>query len=218
MSAAANPHMPKVITFCYHWQRPGLKMCDENKNEACIIAHPSAQLPLSLSLYFLSVLMKTFFYYRVCEVIGHWTLSMTHLFLLTVRSVSLPQNSYTSHCGPCPLKALRHVSLSSGAKVSPTLLILLLPKLYKDQYSVSTSFWLQCPTEVPKVWVCSLLKPCNTSKCCGDFPPEQLCPFPCYTCSESSQWTQYTSGRDGEGVFPTPPFPAISSWMTTAVS
>lgn len=109
--------MPKVITFCYHWQRPGLKMCNENKNEACIIVHPSAQLPPSLSLYFLSVLMKTFFCYRVCEVIGHWTLSMTHLFLLTVRSVSLPQNSYTSHCGPCPLKALRHVSLSSSAKV-----------------------------------------------------------------------------------------------------
>lgn len=107
------------------------------------------------------------------------TLSTAHLVLLMVRSVSLPQNSYTSHCGPCLLKALRHAALSLGAKVS-TLLILPLPKPYKYPYSLSTSFWMQCPTEeVPKAWFLSLLKPCYTSKYFGDFPPGQLCLFPC---------------------------------------
>lgn len=33
-SAAANPHMPKEITFCHYWQSPKLKLCNENKNEA----------------------------------------------------------------------------------------------------------------------------------------------------------------------------------------
>lgn len=41
MSAAANPHMPKEITFSYCWQRPGLKMCNENKNDACVTVHPA---------------------------------------------------------------------------------------------------------------------------------------------------------------------------------
>lgn len=59
----------------------------------------------SLSLYFLSVLMTSFFCHRVCEVMGHWTLSMAHLVLLTVKSVSLAQNSYSGHCGLCLLKA-----------------------------------------------------------------------------------------------------------------
>lgn len=66
-------------------------MCNENKNEACIIVHPSAQLPPPQPVIILFISAHDeFSYYRVREVIGQWPLSMAHLVLLTVRSVSLP--------------------------------------------------------------------------------------------------------------------------------
>lgn len=40
---------------------------------------------------------------------------------------------------------------------SPTVLILLLPKPFKYPYSLSISFWLQCPTQAHKT--CSLKHP-----------------------------------------------------------
>lgn len=58
-SAAANPHMPKGITFCYYWQRPRLKLCSENKSEAFV---------------------------SIAEF-GKWTLSTAHAVLLMVRSL-----------------------------------------------------------------------------------------------------------------------------------
>lgn len=43
------------------------------------------------------------------------TLSLAHLVLVTVRSVSVLQNNYPSHCWPHSLEALRHLGLSSRA-------------------------------------------------------------------------------------------------------
>lgn len=84
---------------CY-CQRPGLKMCKENKTEACVTVCPSARLRPSPSLRFLSVLMKSFICYGVCD-----------------QALGVDRVLLTSHYGPRPLKALRHMALTPGANV-----------------------------------------------------------------------------------------------------
>lgn len=160
--------------------------CEQKWNVSlCIhpLSHPSAYL--CTFCYCLSLAFPT------VEFVKWWDmmLNLAHLVLVTVRSVSLLQNNYPSHCGPCSSEVCRHLGLSSH----PAFLI------FRDLFSLAsqtqnTSPHLQCPTEVPKAFI--LLKSCCKSKCFWDFPPGKLCLLPCCACPENTQETQYASGRE----------------------
>lgn len=157
----------------HHWPPPGYRgqsrRCAVQTKLRCITVHLSPQLSCSLPLNLLIVLMMSFSYYRVCQAMGRWILSIVNPFLVTAAQFlpSLPQ--------PCPLKALR--CLSSYAKIqyfwSSEIYFLLFWKFNKYPYFLSIQFL----TAMFKVRFITLLKPCCTSKCLWDFPPGRLCLF-----------------------------------------
>lgn len=184
MHAATSLHRPKVVTSSYWCWRPGLKIRNVNKNEMYHCASILSATPQPTFVPFVTA-------FPTIEFLKWWdmTLNLAHLVLVTVRSVSLLQNNYPSHCGPCSLEVCRHLGLS----LHPAFLI------FRDLFSLAsqnqnTSPHIQCPTEVPKTFI--LLKSCCISKCFWDFPPGKLCLRPCCACPENTQETQYASGRE----------------------
>lgn len=90
----------------HHWPPPGYRgqsrRCTVQTKLRCITVHLSPQLPLCLPLNLLIVLTMSFSYYRVCQAMGHWTLNIVNLFLVTAKSVSWLHNSYPHYQSHVP--------------------------------------------------------------------------------------------------------------------
>lgn len=143
-SAAAKPHMPKEITFCYYRQRPRLKLCSENKSEV---------------------------FFPITEF-WRWTLSTAHTVLWMVRSMCVIATDRwvwaqvpKPHSADSPASQTLQIPIFSQHQLLPAV--------------SNTSTYDLSPMLV------------ETSKCFAAFTAAGwLCPFPCYSCSNNSQWTQ----------------------------